>query len=728
MYLERLELVGFKSFASKTVFDFPAGMTAIVLPNGSGKSNDIDAVRWLLGEREAKNVRGAKAEDLIFSGTPARPRMGMAQATIVFNNKNHFFPLSYEEISVRRRISRDGTSQLFLNDAEVRLKDVIDFFAKARLGTKGFSIINQGDSDLFVRSSPKDRRTMLEEILGLRQYELKRHEAEHKLLNTRFNMDKVKALLDEIAPHLRLLTRQTARWEKHAETERELRELEREFFSFKYREIAADYRASDPEIQELERAVKKKEEERRVLEQGLGDVEKNRPKSGVDFGELRKKRNELLNRRADLQKELGRLEVQLELLETKSHGELQAAELVPVVTEARKIVKQALEESELIHIRAFLKVLLAKLDELFKEGGEGTADRRRAFADSTKKLVKELEAIDGDLRTFSEEENRLAAGFGMFNELFKKAYEAVLHKKGEIGVLEQKLNKLRFERERIVLREEELNRQVIQAMRKPEEVKGGDAPPVLDLASVERRMLRLRGELAAIGEIDPALMKEAEETGKRHVFLTTQLEDLEKAAKDLAALIKELSAKIRHEFDESLHAINAEFTKYFHAMFDGGRAKLAGEKPAPPPEAAAAPAEQPQDSVLKEIVRDEQEEETGIDVEISIPRKKIHSLEMLSGGERSLVSLAVLFALISVSPPPFLVLDEADAALDEQNSRRFAELVRQFTKHTQFIVVTHNRATMEAADILYGVTMSDDGTSRVLSLKLEETGEAVEKS
>ena len=101
---------------------------------------------------------------------------------------------------------------------------------------------------------------------------------------------------------------------------------------------------------------------------------------------------------------------------------------------------------------------------------------------------------------------------------------------------------------------------------------------------------------------------------------------------------------------------------------------------------------------------------------------------MLSGGERSLVSLAVLFALISVSPPPFLVLDEADAALDEQNSRRFAELVRQFTKHTQFIVVTHNRATMEAADILYGVTMSDDGTSRVLSLKLEETGEAVEKS
>ena len=116
---------------------------------------------------------------------------------------------------------------------------------------------------------------------------------------------------------------------------------------------------------------------------------------------------------------------------------------------------------------------------------------------------------------------------------------------------------------------------------------------------------------------------------------------------------------------------------------------------------------------------DEEESEVGLDIEVSIPRKRITGLDMLSGGERSLVSIAALFALISVSPPPFLVLDEIDAALDERNASRFAEMLKSFSDRTQFVVVTHNRATMEVANVLYGVTMGDDGTSRVLSLKLE---------
>ena len=115
----------------------------------------------------------------------------------------------------------------------------------------------------------------------------------------------------------------------------------------------------------------------------------------------------------------------------------------------------------------------------------------------------------------------------------------------------------------------------------------------------------------------------------------------------------------------------------------------------------------------------EEEKESGIEIDLKLPHKKINSLEMLSGGERSLVGIAALFALISVSPPPFLVLDEIDAALAERNSRRFSEMLREFSKKSQFIVVTHNRATMEVADVLYGLTLSDDGTSKILSLKLE---------
>src|SRR3989344_224995 len=236
MYLKRLELVGFKSFAQKTVLDFPGGIAGIVGPNGSGKSNVIDAIRWILGEREAKNLRGNKAEDLIFAGTPKRSRMGMAQANITLDNSSGFFPIDFKEISIMRRIERDGNSKYFLNKGEVRLKDIIDFFAKVRLGTRGLSIINQGSSDLFVRATPEERRAMIEEILGLRQYQLKKHEANRKLKNTRINIEKVRAMIEEIAPHLRFLKRQTAKWGKLSDLEKELKEYENIYFSNKLRE------------------------------------------------------------------------------------------------------------------------------------------------------------------------------------------------------------------------------------------------------------------------------------------------------------------------------------------------------------------------------------------------------------------------------------------------------------------------------------------------------------
>ena len=172
--LKKLELNGFKSFAAKTVLDFPAGITAIVGPNGSGKSNVIDAIRWLLGEREAKSLRGARSEDLIFAGTEKRPRMGQGQASLYFENLHLMKPRSTNdeeekgiwnsgltEVTVSRQVSRDGNNQYFLNKSEVRLKDIIDFFAQARLGSKGLTVITQGNSDLFIRVSPRERREMI---------------------------------------------------------------------------------------------------------------------------------------------------------------------------------------------------------------------------------------------------------------------------------------------------------------------------------------------------------------------------------------------------------------------------------------------------------------------------------------------------------------------------------------------------------------------------------------
>ena len=228
--LKRLEMNGFKSFASKTVLEFPAGITAIVGPNGSGKSNVIDAIRWLLGEREAKNLRGGKGEDLVFAGTPKRPRMGMAQASLHFDNGTKFFPVEFGEIAVAREVTRDGTNSYYLNKSEMRLKDIIDFFASARLGSKGITVVTQGKSDMFITASITERREMIEEVLGLKEYQMKKADAERRLKNAQINLDKVKALLEEILPHLRSLKRQTNRWEKRGEVEAELRELEDRFF------------------------------------------------------------------------------------------------------------------------------------------------------------------------------------------------------------------------------------------------------------------------------------------------------------------------------------------------------------------------------------------------------------------------------------------------------------------------------------------------------------------
>ena len=227
-----------------------------------------------------------------------------------------------------------------------------------------------------------------------------------------------------------------------------------------------------------------------------------------------------------------------------------------------------------------------------------------------------------------------------------------------------------------------------------------------------------------MGEIDEALIKEANDTAERYTFLTTQAEDLKKASVDLLNLKNELESKISSEFMSALKKINLEFTKYFELMFGGGKATLGlsvrNEKKQEKSQKIIGDDANSESQIQAEDKDEDAEpEEAGISIEVSIPRKRITGLEMLSGGERSLVSIAVLFALAAVSPPPFLVLDEMDAALDEKNARRFAEMLRELAKKTQFVLVSHNRSIMESAHILYGITMGEDGTSKVLSLKLD---------
>jgi len=234
---------------------------------------------------------------------------------------------------------------------------------------------------------------------------------------------------------------------------------------------------------------------------------------------------------------------------------------------------------------------------------------------------------------------------------------------------------------------------------------------------LEEEINRLKYKAEEIGGVDEITLQEYKETKERYEKLTKKIKDLEKAKQNLENLIMRLTKEIGGQFDKKFQAINNNFNKYFRLLFNGGRAYL---RQITKTQEARKELEENDESESEEIGAEGEVIDKGIEIKAVLPGKKVRDLRMFSGGEKALTSIALLFAIVSSNPPPFLVLDEADATLDESNSRRFAKLISEFSKDTQFIIITHNRETMSQADVLYGVTMGEDGVSSLLSLKLEE--------
>lgn len=697
MFLQRLELQGFKSFANKTVLDFPGGIAAVVGPNGSGKSNITDAIRWLLGEREAKNLRGGKGDDLIFAGTEKKARLGMAQASLYFDNSSGFFPTEFREVVISRRIDRDGDSKFFLNQSEIRMKDVVDFFAKAKLGARGLNIIGQGESDMILKSTPLERRELIEELLGLKEYLLKKNSATRELKNVAFNLEKARAQVGEIEPHLKSLRRQVTRWTKRDSLAEELQNLEDSYYSGRVKEILSNFSSFDPEIAKLDASIAKLKNEQKILEQEFKKIEVSEPKAKKELEALRNKRRELFSVKM-------------------AASTPAAASLSPVPAdidpkalfrEIRELAEAALASESEEDLKAVLKKIVNLIEDIESaDKAEKTAPVKQA-ADNDK--LAEFNRLMDEL---DEQEKKYQEELDGFNKVFRESLKSVEAKKDEIEELDDKKQQLVFKKDKVLFQKSELENQLRSVSRKLEDFILKEVVDLqVDERTAEQRMMRLRAELASMGDVDEAIVKEAEDTEKRHAFLVGQIADLEKASADLKALLKDLDFKIRHEFDTALVEINNELQSFVQLMFGGGRAELKLEKIQPLKAEAGS-----EIGVL--TAEDADEIRPGIEIDVVLPKKKIKGLEVLSGGERSLLSVAILFALISISPPPFLVLDEVDAALDERNAQRFGELLKNYAKQTQFVIVTHNRATMEAADVLYGVTMGDDGASRVVSLKL----------
>lgn len=312
MYLQKLEIQGFKSFAKKTVLEFPKNsyaepkahsITAIVGPNGSGKSNISDAIRWVLGEQSVKLLRGKKTEDVIFAGSESRARMGFAEVSLYLNNEDKSAPIDYSEIVITRRVFRDGEGEYLINKNKVRLFDILMLLAKANFGQKSYSIISQGMIDHVMNLTPYERKEFFDEATGVKQYQIKRDQAINKLNRSRENLEQSNRILTELEPRLRLLTRQIKKLEKRQEIEKELRTLQQKYYAQVWQTLKAD-KIKYEEMLNLKEALKSELDARLAdIQTRLAAIAREESRKEI-FNNLQKDFNKLTSEKNEILKEL----------------------------------------------------------------------------------------------------------------------------------------------------------------------------------------------------------------------------------------------------------------------------------------------------------------------------------------------------------------------------------------------------------------------------------------
>ena len=728
---ERIVEIGRRS--AERVYDIEVEGTHNFIGNGivAHNSNVADGFRFVLGEQSMKSMRGKRGEDMIWGGSPALPRMNRAAVKLVFDNSKKLLDIDFSEVVLERVVHRDGQNEYLLNGSQVRLKDVIRLLAGANIGGSGYQIISQGEADRILNASPRERREMVEDALGLKLYQHKKAESERKLEETAVNIEKTKSLRREIAPHLKFLLVQVEKIEKAREMKDELAAKLGEYLARENAFLTMESTRLHDELKEITDSIHDMESRLKEVQKAKGHKDDGeRDELFKELEEVQGKLSDARRKREDIVRELGRAEGALEA----TNVTVESIVPVPHVREFAREITEAIEEAEHSNDISVLKNLLATLRNRIKSFVEGLSSTAPLTNKETKDAVSRLTIA---LKKAEDEEARLASETEKIRTEMTRVREASFAaEKDEVGIEA----KLREAQTKMVALRAERDHVADQKRRYEEEVREGIAIAGLAMQGWDRTVvpegalsedrgeqekrrraierLKIKIEEAGIGGGD-AVVKEYKQTQDRDIFLGRELEDLEKSAKSLQDIIVELEKTIDARFTEGLKHINEALDGFFAKLFGGGHAKLFVEEPKRRASRRSLDALDVGDD-LEDIAEQEEELYAGLSIDVSLPRKKIRGLEVLSGGERALTSIALIFSMSQVNPPPFLILDETDAALDEANSKRYADMIMELGKKSQLIVITHNRATMSAAGELYGVTMGQDGVSKVLSVKLEE--------
>jgi chromosome segregation ATPase len=844
MYLKRLEIHGFKSFAHKTVLEFEPGLTAVVGPNGSGKSNVADALRWVMGEQSMKLLRGKKTEDVIFAGSDKKSKLSMAEVTLTFDNKDHKLPYEYSEVAVTRRFLRNGESDYLINNQKVRLLDVVDALMQSGFGATNYAVIGQGTIDQMVLAGPSEIKNLVEEAAGVKPYYIKRDKTWRKLEQTEENLQRVSELMAEIEPRLRSLRRQAKRMEEREAVANDLAGLHLQYFGNQLYILETDLSALKSQLDIKDKTVQGLEEQINTFQRTLEKEEKQTKDNFSFTEELEKKIGFLEARRYKVQEELAEIRGKLKAGVIPGHSDAESLKVEKLDYERQlDVMNQKLseldgqlagEQSQFDELKAAVDKFVKKIDDA-KNSKIDPDQLRRSLEDFEHQFAQTLDNLNSD--NFSEIKNKLRQLVSKLSEtrrnltlsgpvdlsgllIAKEETQAKLHKL-ELNIVEHntlrqtyletiqsynsKLNQIKslmnedpdkfkselFSQEeqlnsslnelvtqitdlrtnlntvsqqekdkKVFLMEEEkkyrqmnselstlkdqYNQVLVEKARSEtkqeaimKEAEAALGPKISELsihkkaeapADLVNRIDKLKHQLELSGGVDETTLQEYRETEERFNYLSQQSQDLTKAVADLKSVIEELDVVIKNQFNEAFNKISEKFSEYFRILFNGGRAQMTLQRSVVKAEGDTDEADEDSEDIEKDEKisfdglrpKKPTTEISGIEIKATPPGKKLASIAALSGGERALTAIALLCSMLAAYPSPFVVLDEVDAALDEANSIRFGKILGTLAHQTQFITITHNRETMRQAHTLYGVTMTDEGISKILSLKLEQ--------
>ena len=698
MHISKLEIFGFKSFAKKETVVFDSGITGIVGPNGCGKTNIVDAIRWVLGEQKTKRLRSSKMEDVIFNGASNVKPLGLCEVFLTIENNKGLLPVEYSEVEIGRRLYRSGESEYFINRNNCRLKDISNLFVDTGLTSDAYSVIELNMIEQILSDKDDSRRQMFEEAAGVNKYKAKRKSALRKFdLNSR-DLERIDDIILEIEIQVKALDLQLKRFKRHEKLTSELKELELDLASARMTDL-------ENVILPLEEMLKKKN---KVLQK----TNSKKEVESVEFDNSReaylKEKESLATMKAKVDKltEKLLLEIQEKNLESSKGVGLLEDELQKKISQLNQFDKDYIK---IVSNQDVTNSLSDESKEKFKNNNYTVIETDKKY----EKLKASIEDYKDKIDKYRKEQE---FDFSKMDESIKKIQDQINSNNLELEKKENDVNKAfikmesirakldsdKFSKDDLFYEIKEAEMKIAESKIKKTQIeqniieKFGNDVVLRDvkdynISDMVFRVEKIKRSIDSIGPINWAVKDEHEEKTARLNNLLEQKADLIDAENNLKEAIKKIDMVAQEQFFDTYNQVKENFEKMFTVFFNGGKGSIELSDPNDPLN-------------------------SDINIFAQPPGKRNNTLKMLSAGEKSLTAIPLLFSIYQYKPSPFCILDEIDAPLDDINIKKFTDVIKDYSKTTQFIMVTHNKLTMESADCIYGVTAEKQGISKLMSI------------